>query len=823
MRWQFKLHTTGEAPFDIPPKEEPIGWGSAEFVIRRDDKWHGAFFDYTAQLTFICGAGDYIRAAYAKYGVDAQVKITILHSCAEGLPFTTVYEGRLALVTTKEEFKTGGVSVNLEAQNDLMTLVNRRDVKVDLLKDVTFSGAGYNPYLPFARIDNETGLPVIARVIGQFDENSNPNIIPTGPSPLIGIVYTTVPQGAGCASSCTDPQHYLTWYYAFQWETLLDETQGAWLNPNFNQNNYDASECDNIGLDAPARTPTTAIRANKTASYHIKYCFCVDYLMYVEADLESTLDCIDGTGIKNDFDYFEIAVYAQKNGDPITLVSAIHTAYKTGYMPNVGPAIDGCGGFSVPLIYPDGVYYTNGSACFEIDELVDLQIGDEYRIFVLFRCCGKWIRPDITDTCVSAVINACFHDVCCLEITETSFVTYPDSFITGYLANEAFGRIVQNITDNAMTVKSGFFGRLDSRPFNTLSPNCDANVFLTNGFQVRGFPSGRYSVPVVDTNCYSQSDYFERGWFLSLNELFDNLNAIFNLGIGFIDTLNGRALIVEAKEYFYAKYTTIDLGDLDAFNIGLEITYDTRWTFNRVVGGYNNWAAQTVNGLSEINARRSWTTRLSSVKNELSIASDFIASGYTLEVTRRENFIDTGNADTDFDDNTFVIFCESETFENAGLNYLAVPQKGVDIPLANVLSPTQTLNFHLSPSANLRRWINFAATGLEPQIAGTAFTFEAGEANYQATATDKVHCNIIETRTENAPVGIKEGRGKPFLSPRVVKFSFELTFAQYNKIKDNPYGLVKFTVNGRKIEGWLLNLQFKPDDISEFELILKKQ
>lgn len=391
------------------------------------------------------------------------------------------------------------------------------------------------------------------------------------------------------------------------------------------------------------------------------------------------------------------------------------------------------------------------------------------------------------------------------------------------MANEAFGRIVQNITDNAMTVKSGFFGRLDSRPFNTLSPNCDANVFLTNGFQVRGFPSGRYSVPVVDTNCYSQSDYFERGWFLSLNELFDNLNAIFNLGIGFIDTLNGRALIVEAKEYFYANYTTIDLGDLDAFNIGLEITYDTRWTFNRVVGGYNNWAAQTVNGLSEINARRSWTTRLSSVKNELSIASDFIASGYTLEVTRRENFIDTGNADTDFDDNTFVIFCESETFENAGLNYLAVPQKGVDIPLANVLSPTQTLNFHLSPSANLRRWINFAATGLEPQIAGTAFTFEAGEANYQATATDKVHCNIMETRTENAPVGIKEGRGKPFLSPRVVKFSFELTFAQYNKIKDNSYGLVKFTVNGRKIEGWLLNLQFKPDDISEFELILKKQ
>ena len=818
MRWQFKLHTTGEAPFDIPPKEEPIGWGSAEFVIRRDDKWHGAFFDYTAQLTFICGAGDYIRAAYAKYGVDAQVKITILHSCAEGLPFTTVYEGRLAMVTMKEEFKTGGVSVNLEAQNDLMTLVNRRDVKVDLLKDVTFSGAGYNPYLPYARIDNETGLPVVSSVIGKFDENSNPPIIPALGSPVVGIVATTVEMNASDANSCADPQHYLTWYYHFQWETLLDETQGAWLNPNNIQDNYDASECDNINLNAPPHRPPVAIRANKTASYRIKYCFCVDYLLFVQTILD-----LVSTNRPNDFDYWEIAVYGQKNNDPIFLMTPVTTVIKNGVLPGgPGPDLVGCGGFTQPS-QTDDLFYTQGTACLEIDEVVDLVIGDEFRFSVLFRCCGTWDSDTFTTECVFGLINACFHDVCCLEITETSFVTYPDSFITGYLANEAFGRIVQNITDNAMTVKSGFFGRLDSRPFNTLSPNCDANVFLTNGFQVRGFPSGRYSVPVVDTNCYSQSDYFERGWFLSLNELFDTLNAIFNLGIGFIDTLNGRALIVEAKEYFYANYTTIDLGDLDAFNIGLEITYDTRWTFNRVVGGYNNWAAQTVNGLSEINARRSWTTRLSSVKNELSIASDFIASGYTLEVTRRENFIDTGNADTDFDDNTFVIFCESETFENAGLNYLAVPQKGVDIPLANVLSPTQTLNFHLSPSANLRRWINFAATGLEPQIAGTAFTFEAGEANYQATATDKVHCNIMETRTENAPVGIKEGRGKPFLSPRVVKFSFELTFAQYNKIKDNSYGLVKFTVNGRKIEGWLLNLQFKPDDISEFELILKKQ
>ena len=66
------------------------------------------------------------------------------------------------------------------------------------------------------------------------------------------------------------------------------------------------------------------------------------------------------------------------------------------------------------------------------------------------------------------------------------------------------------------------------------------------------------------------------------------------------------------------------------------------------------------------------------------------------------------------------------------------------------------------------------------------------------------------------------GLQSQFLSPLVAKFSFELTFAQYNQINNNPYGLVKFTVNGRKIEGWLLNLQFKPDDISEFELMLKK-
>ena len=265
----------------------------------------------------------------------------------------------------------------------------------------------------------------------------------------------------------------------------------------------------------------------------------------------------------------------------------------------------------------------------------------------------------------------------------------------------------------------------------------------------------------------------------------------------------------------------LDLGEIDAYNCDLTVPYDTRFVFNRIDGGYNNWAAQTINGLSEINAKRSWTTRLSSIKGELNIASDFIASGYTFEVTRRENFIDTGNQDTDFDDNTFVIFCESETKETPE-NYLAVPQIGVNAPFTGVLQPTQTLNFHLSPSANLRRWINFAAIGLEPQDTGTAFTFEAGQANYQAVATDAVSCNILATRAESGPVKFGEGRQDPFISPRLAKFNFPITFAQYNQIKANPYGKIKFIANGEIFEGWVLSLQFKPDDISEFELILKK-
>lgn len=389
------------------------------------------------------------------------------------------------------------------------------------------------------------------------------------------------------------------------------------------------------------------------------------------------------------------------------------------------------------------------------------------------------------------------------------------------MANEAFGKIVQSITDNVVLCRSDFFARKDSIPFNTPSPQCDANTFLTNGFQIRGFPTGKYTLPVVDTPCYTENEFFDRGWFLSLNELFDNLNAIFNLGAGFIETRTGFRFIVEAKEYFYQDSVVLDLGEIDAYNCDLTAPYDTRFVFNRIDGGYNNWAAQTINGLSEINAKRSWTTRLSSIKGELNIASDFIASGYTFEVTRRENFIDTGNQDTDFDDNTFVIFCESETKETPE-NYLAVPQIGVNAPFTGVLQPTQTLNFHLSPSANLRRWINFAAIGLEPQDTGTAFTFEAGQANYQAVATDAVSCNILATRAESGPVKFGEGRQDPFISPRLAKFNFPITFAQYNQIKANPYGKIKFIANGEIFEGWVLSLQFKPDDISEFELILKK-
>ena len=817
-RWKFKLHTEGLAPFDVPMDEEPIGWDAAQFVIKRDDKLHGVFFDYTAQLTFICGAVGYIRESYRRFGVDARVNIEILQGCVEGESLSTVYTGRLAMDTMVFDYKTGGVRVNIENTSELMTLVNRRDVKVDMLSELTFSKQTLNPYLPFARIDNSTGLSVLARVIGQFDDNSNPAIVPNFPSPIIGYAVTTVVQGASPADSCADPQHYLTWYYSFQWETLLDETQGAWLNPNFNQNNYNESECDSGAIDftSPKQTPLATIRANKTATYHIKYCFCVDYLLYV-----LTLLDLVSTNRPNDFDYFEIAVYGQKNNDPIFLMTPITTVIKNGVLPGgPGPDLMGCGGWLQPS-QADDLFYTQGSACFEIDQIVDLVIGDEFRFFVLFRCCGVWDSDSLTDECVFAVTNACFHDVCCLSITETSYVDYPGSYITGYMANEAFGKIVQNITDNQILCNSSFFARTDSRPFNTPSPECDANLFLTNGFQVREFPTGKQTLPVVSSPCYTENEFFERSWFLSLNELFDNLNAIFNLGAGVVETLSGFQFVVEAKEYFYQDEMVLDLGEIDAYNSDLIEQFDTRFVFNRIDGGYNNWAAQTINGLSEINAKRSWTTRLSSIKNELSIASDFIASGYTFEVTRRENFKDTGNVDTDFDDSTFVVFCKSVGIETP-LNYLAVPQKGVDAPYTGVLQPTQTLNFHLSPSANLRRWINFAAIGLEPQTAGTAFTFEAGQANYLAETTDRDACNIKATRTENGDVEFGEGRQDPFISPIVVKFNYPISFKDYNKIKANPYFFIKFAADGRTFRGWVLSLVFKPDDFSEFELILRK-
>lgn len=819
MKYKFSLKAQNKVAYNIPPSEEPIGWDSAEFTIKRDEKWHGAFFNYSTRLLFLCGSAEYILDAYKTYGVDAQIAITIGMACGEGNPVNMVYHGQLNIASFIIDGKTGGVRCNIETSDLSQLIVNRRDIKVDMLSEQTFSGDTISPYLPFARIDNTNGLMTIARVKGSFDDNSNVPVLPDVSPVLDGIVYTTVPAGAGTINSCADPQHYMSYYYSLQFETLLDETEGSYLNPNIQRGNYDESECDNLGITEPPETPPAIIRARRTAEYNIKYCFCMDYLLFAFTD---GLDLVS-SGVDYDFDRFEIGVFAQIDSNTPFLISPSYNIIRTAYNP-AGNVLNGCGGYSIGVSEEFG--YAQGQLCFDIDTTVDLEILQELRIFIVVRLCGVWERPDISSSCISGYTNLCFTNPagCCLEITEKSTVTYPNSYISGYMANEAFGKIIQNITDNRVLFKSNFFGRKNSKPFYLPIEYCDANVFLTNGYGVRCFPNEKQSVSLINSDCYTETEYYGRTWFLSLNDLFDGLNPIFNLGAGFETDMTGNLrFIVEAKEYFYQNKIILDLGEINGYECNLEMSYSSRFTFNRVLVGYDRWQNQTINGISEFNANRVWKSDIENVKNELDIKSDFIASGYTFELTRRENFIDTGDKDFDFDEDNFILFCNSAEYETP-TNYIAKIQKGVDSPNSNFLFPSESINYHISPSANMMRWLNFSSIGLAKEKFflpnSVCYRFESGGANYFASGVDKINCEIPTVRSENMDLRYSDGRGLPFIKPITAKFEFPLTFQQYNHIAKNPYGIFVFRWNGTTYRGYITTLQFKPNEASRFELLL---
>lgn len=169
---------------------------------------------------------------------------------------------------------------------------------------------------------------------------------------------------------------------------------------------------------------------------------------------------------------------------------------------------------------------------------------------------------------------------------------------------------------------------LESDFFNT---GCGKDYLVTNGFSIRRF---------ADKNPT-----------LSFKELLESIDAIFFVGYEYNTSTSGQKIRIKKADDFYSG------GEIIAFSECFDYRTEVagQYIYSSVEIGYNKFLDEGINFLDEFNTKHEYQLPIEGHENRLSAMSSLIASGYALEITRREQFDSAPKDSTKYDDDCFII------------------------------------------------------------------------------------------------------------------------------------------------------------------------
>lgn len=186
------------------------------------------------------------------------------------------------------------------------------------------------------------------------------------------------------------------------------------------------------------------------------------------------------------------------------------------------------------------------------------------------------------------------------------------------------------------------------------SGGCFHDMYVSNGKFMRGliYDSG-------DTDTYNNVPRY------SWEDLFNNgCQTMFGLGMAIHDDVNGDSkVLIERYSHFY-RSDTVNMIYQVAATEDWEMTIAEKEIYNEVIVGYNKFLEGdedfASNSLDEFNTYQEYLTPLETVKNKLDLRTDFIASGFVIEATRRQQYEEDDQ--WKFDDDLFIISCNLVSF-----------------------------------------------------------------------------------------------------------------------------------------------------------------
>lgn len=425
-----------------------------------------------------------------------------------------------------------------------------------------------------------------------------------------------------------------------------------------------------------------------------------------------------------------------------------------------------------------------------------------------------------------------------------------------YMIHEAFSRVVEHYTNNCLRVKSELYRRPNSmewadncliqnsaiRPYTTYIPgknpaldecgkpkeeqerqqyyndycviattNCDCSDPKPFPICNQTFNPQPYQTPqggktyeeafIVITSGISLRDY-GRECYVSFDDLFEAMNAIHCIGVGYLE-FDPHNLVIEHASYFYNPQPVVYLEDVDP--------YTSEWTeivkmdehYNKLRIGYKRWLQDEINTIDEFNTEREYTIPVKNVDNNLEKLCPFVASGYSIEYQRRQRY----SVDSSYDSEIFIICVGRSVDPNnkANLFNTNTPQVpshmyraeiGVSNP-SGLLDPETVYNFRISPYAMARYWIPIAAQTIWHKIltTGQPLEFNSGKANVEVCGEPPINLdpNVVPFKVtgfrcenNNVPIYVKE----LFKKPARVELKYPLTLRQFKQIKSAPYNAI---------------------------------
>lgn len=768
MIWRFKLIDFTYDPNGVETiVPEPQGWENISLNIRRDEEMHGIFFEFTGNELVFYGEGmSIIREAYQAYGIEANVNI-IVESACEDDNYSTFYEGKLVFESYKETIADlCSVSIRTEQTDIVTTFRNRIETAIDLASTTSLDGSTLGTY---TNLPKNQYLPSKGLYKRTERYMQNDYYIPQS------CIYNKNAIAAGTGVQTI----YNTEYWDLDFENAQNDEVKNWQAVDmwdFNAGSMSTMIIEDAGqydIDfrikgivlAGARSPVAEVPGNSPGTGGGFTYIWVDVILainYVETIVGSYSSAI--------------------TGNPLTAGSAFAMECNPAYNTSTNPLFN--------------VFDENNSQVFNMNIDVShtltatLNNGDVVAVYLKIKQEGQYHRQALSREDIYWAQSFKKSGDSFFKIN--SIIYKPDTTCDLFLVNEALARTTESVTNNKMSVYSDYFGRTDSQPYSAGADGCGSLEAITTGLLIRQ--------QLISGNAPQLN--------ISFKELFTGLNCIHNIGMGLEDDTYGggreKIVRVEPVEYFYDKTNTILTCD-NVFSITKSAIPNRM--YSRIEAGYAKYESEDITGIDEFLSKREYRTEWKQTRNTDSKVCNFIASGYALEVTRRKGHLTT--SDWRLDNDKFIICMK---------RYLGdiVVEQGQISGAVNIVDPNTVYNFAISPIRNAMRWLKTWFAGVKnPYLAklifadGTGNFFAGGQYTQPCSNDNQV---IIENEALESAMLANPDMVVPIWNPEQVQFDYPMSMADYNAIKNTPYGVVKYSGGDNLYHyGYILNIEYKPN------------